>query len=308
VSAMRRRNARLLAAALSLAAAAAHAQGSAPPPAGGQPDMRKLCDSIPMFPQEALEMARRAECVLSGVLPSGDRLGEARGLARAALAKGEPAGGLMLFMVYQADPANRYLRDGKVDPEAYRRVAARSLSERKDQIEAIEGLGFAAGRNHIPAAVMLAGYFHETVAPRNVSRVGALSALLQRMGQKSPAMERFAQEADAIAKAGQTHASVHGFFDTYQRAQVFARAAYETQSGGKQCDKPVLKTVSAGDIRDAEYLPLQGTMVKDSFLVKGQWTEYWTFDACGTDLPLKVGFVADGAGGAAADVRFNKGD
>jgi hypothetical protein len=309
VIAMHRRTASLLAAALSLAAAAAQAQGSAPAPGSNvRPEARQMCETVSMFPADALEMSRRAACVFYGILPSNDRLGESRALARAAVAKGETSAGLVLYLAYVSDPANRVLRDGKVDPEAYRRLASRTLAERKDQIEAIEALGLAAGRNDVGAAVLLAGYFHETVAPRNISRVGAMSALLQRMGEKNSAVERFGQEADAIVKAGQTNTSVRGFFETYQQAETVVRSTYETQSGGRRCEKPVLKTVSAGEIRNPQYLPLQGNMVKDSFLLKGQWTEYWTFDACGMELPLKVAFTADGAGGATSDVRFNKGD
>jgi hypothetical protein len=181
------------------------------------------------------------------------------------------------------------------------------MDERKDEVEAIEGLGFAAGKNHAAAAILLAGYFHETVAPRNVNRVGAMSALLLRMNERTPVVERFAHEADAVAKVGPTKASLRAFFETYKQAEEVARSSYAAESGGKACEKPQLKTVSSGDIQDAQYLPLEGTLVKDTFLVKGQWTEYWTYDACGMELPLKVTFSADGAGGATSDVRFNKG-
>ena len=135
-----------------------------------------------------------------------------------------------------------------------------------------------------------------------------MSALLMRMGERTPVVERFGREADAVAKAGPTKASLRVFFETYQQAEDVVRTTYAAQSGGQACAKPVLKTVSSGDVQDAQYLPLEGNLVKDTFLVKGQWTEYWDFDACGMDLPLKVAFSADGAGGAASDVRFNKGD
>lgn len=271
-------------------------------------ELRRLCELVSMNPADGREMARRAECVLSGVLPSTDRLGEARALSRAALAAGEPAGGAMLYLTFQADPANQYVHDGKVDPQAYQRLAARPVQERRDQIDAIEGLGSAAGRNNIAAGTLLAGYFHDTVAPRNVSRTGAMAALLRRLGETSPLVERFAREADAIARAGHTNASVRAFMDTYPQAVAAARTGYATQAGGKTCDKPELKTVTAGDVQGAEYLPLTGNMVKDTYLVKGTWTEYWTFQACGEEVPLKVSFAADGWGGATSSVRYNKGD
>jgi hypothetical protein len=270
--------------------------------------MRRLCETVSMNPADGREMARRAECVLSGVLPSPDRLGEARALSRAALNAGEPSGGTMLYLTFQADPANQYVRDGKVDGEAYKRLAARPMKDRQEQVEAIEGLGAAAGRNNIAAGILLAGYFHDTVAPRNVSRTGAMAALLRRLGESGPLVERFAREADAVAKVGPTKASVRAFMDTYSQALATARAGYAAQTGGKACEKPELKKVSSGDVHGAEYLPLRGNLVEDSFLVKGEWAESWVFQACGEEVPLKVNFVADGWGGATSSLRHAKND
>jgi hypothetical protein len=302
---MRARSFATAAAALSVLAAAAQGPAQVPQPS---PELRKLCEALPTTPAEGREMARRAECVLSGVLPSANRLDETRTLARGAMKAGDPVGGLMLYLAYLADPRNQYLRDGAIDAQAYQRIAARSMEERKEQIEAIEGLGFAAGKNHPGAVLLLAGYFHETVAPRNVDRVGALTDVLVKMGARAPVYERFGREADLVAKAGPTKASLGAFFAAYRQAQEVVRSAYAAQSQGKTCDKPELKTVSSGDLEGAQYLPLEGPLVKDSFLVKGQWAEYWSFAACGTELPVKVAFAADGAGGATSDVRFNKGD
>jgi hypothetical protein len=86
------------------------------------------------------------------------------------------------------------------------------------------------------------------------------------------------------------------------------KTTYGEQTGGKACEKPQLQSVSSSDILGAEYLPLTGNMVKDSYLVHGQWTEYWKFDACGRELPMKVSFAADGWGGTVSSVRYNKGD
>lgn len=294
--------------ALLLAAAAASAQTAPDANAKRAQELKRLCDTISMNPADGREMARRAECVLSGVLPSTNRIAEARALSLAALKAGETSGGTMLYLTFQADPANEYVKDGKFDADAYQRLAARPVQERKDQIDAIEALGGAAGHNNIAAGILLAGYFHDTVAPRNVARTGAMAALLLRMGEKGALVERFAREADAIAKLGTTKASVRAFMDTYPQALAAARAAYQTQTGGKSCAKPELKSVSSGEVQGAEYLPLEGNLVKDTYLIKGEWSEYWTFRACGEDVPLKVAFAADGWGGATSTVRYNKGD
>jgi hypothetical protein len=291
-----------------LLAGAAFAQDQRPAPPAAADEMRRLCATISMSPADGREMARRAECVLSGVLPSPDRIGEARTYARAALNSGEPSGGLMLYLAFQHDPTYQYVRDGKVDAAAYRRLAARSVEQRKDQIDAIEGLGFAVGKGHPGAGVLLAAYFHDTVAPRNVQRLGALTALLMRNGDRNPAIERFAQEADVIARnAAATKASPRSFFEAYHDASVAAAAGYREQSQGKSCDDVKLKSVSASEIEDAEYLPLKGTVVAESYLVKGRWSEYWTFQACGEEVPVQVTFAADGWGGSTSRAAYNKG-
>ncbi|MFI4926575.1 MAG: hypothetical protein ACHP7E_02660 [Burkholderiales bacterium] len=300
---------RTIAPAVMLAAAAARAEAPAPSSPPG-PDLRGLCETVSMNPADGKELARRSECVLSGVLPSTDRIAEARMLAKAALAAGEPSGGLMLYLVFQADPSNQFVRGGQADPQAYRRLAARSLQQRQEQVEAIEGLGFAAGRNHAAAGVLLASYFHDTVAPRNVQRTGAMTALLLRNGERTPLVERFAHEADAIVRVDPgTQASVRGFMETYRQAVDVVRSAYASQAGaGRTCAAPQLTSVSAGEIQGAQYLPLQGNMVRDSYLVQGDWTESWTFQACGQEIPVKVGFAADGWGGTTSSVHINQGD
>ena len=295
--------------AVMFAAVAARAESPAPSSPPG-PDLHRLCETISMNPADGKELARRSECVLSGVLPSTDRIAEARMLAKAALAAGEPSGGLMLYLVFQADPRNQFARGGQADPQAYRRLAARSLPQRQEQVEAIEGLGFAAGRNHAAAGVLLATYFHDTVAPRNVQRTGAMTALLLRNGERTPLVERFAHEADAIVQVGAgTQASVRGFMETYRQAVDVVRSAYASQAGaGRTCDAPQLTSVRAGAIQGAQYLPLQGNMVRDSYLVQGDWSESWTFRACDREIPVKVGFAADGWGGTTSSVHIDKGD
>jgi hypothetical protein len=294
--------------ALLLALPASFAQGRPPAAPAAADELRRLCATISMTPADGREMARRAECVLSGVLPSADRIGEARAFARGAMNRGEPSGGLMLYLTLQRDPAYQYVRDGKLDAEAYRRLAARSLEQRKDQVEAIEGLGFAAGKGHPGAGLLLASYFHDTVAPRNVQRLGALTALLIRNGDHNPAIERFAQEADAIVRdAAATKASPRSFFEAYHDASAAAAAGYAEQSHGKSCADVKLKSVSSSEIEDAEYLPLKGTLVAESYLVKGHWAEYWTFQSCGEEVPVKVTFAADGWGGSSSRAEYNKG-
>jgi hypothetical protein len=248
--------------------------------------------------------------VLAGVLTSPDRFDDARTLARWALSRGEPAGGLMLYLAFQNDPANQSVREGRVDAQAYAKLAARTITQRREQIEAIEGLGFAAGQGHPAAGPLLAAYFHDTLAPRNVSRVGALSGLLLRGGERSAVIERFAREADTIARSAPgTKASVRAFVAAWRDANAAARQGYGELTGGKSCEQALvqLQSVSAGEIEGAELLPLTGKLVAESYLVRGRWTEAWIFQACEQKVPVRVTFEADGWGGATSTAAYHKG-
>lgn len=297
-----------LLASLFLAATAGAQSPSTSSRAGGE--LKRLCDTIAMTPADALEGARRAECVLAGILPSPNRFDEARSLARWALSKGEPAGGLMLYLAFQNDPANQPLREGRVDAQAYRKLAARTVAQRGEQVEAIEGLGFAVGQGHPAAGPLLAAYFHDTLAPRNVARLGALSGLLLRGGQRSEVIERFAREADAVARSAPgTKASVRAFVGAWRDANAAARQGYGELTGGRSCEpaRVQLQSVSAGEIEGAEFLPLTGKLVAESYLLRGRWTEDWTFQACELKVPVRVSFQADGWGGATSTAAHHKG-
>ena len=290
-------------------AAAASAQAPSNPPGTGG-ELKRLCDTVAMTPADAREAARRAECVLAGVLPSPNRLDDARALARWALSKGEPAGGLVLYLAFQNDPANQAMREGRIDAQAYRKLAARSIAQRGQQVEAIEGLGFAVGQGHPAAGPLLAAYFHDTLAPRNVSRLGALSGLLLRGGERSAVVERFAREADTIARSAPgTKASVRAFVSAWRDANAAARQGYGELTAGKSCEQALvqLQSVGAGEIEGAEFLPLKGNLVADSYLVRGRWTEVWTFQACEQKVPVRVTFEADGWGGATSTAAYQKG-
>src|SRR4051812_14368220 len=104
-----------------LTAAGAQAQ----PNAGIAPALQKECDALPAAPATSRELAGKSQCLLLGAVPSANRYAEARELARESMALGDAAGGFMLYVVFSSDPENSYIRNGKVDMEAYRRLAAR---------------------------------------------------------------------------------------------------------------------------------------------------------------------------------------
>jgi hypothetical protein len=277
-------------------------------PGAPSPELQMACAAAQAAESgNARALAVRAQCVLAGVAPSTRPFEQARELARESLRLGDPAGGFMLYVAFASDPANTHVRDGKPDLGAYRRLAGRTLDERKDQAEALDALAFAAGKGHVNAGLALATYFYETNAPQNVARTRAMSGLLLKAGERNPVLEKLLREAGTVEKtAPTTKASVRSFLDAYRPAVGTALAGYRVQKPGTECAKAELKSVSSGDIEGAEYLPLAATMVARSYLVRGQWSEFWTFDACGEAVPVKVTFQADGWGGSTFTTVHNR--
>ncbi len=273
-----------------------------------RPADRELCAALPPAATNARTLALRSHCVLAGLTPSDRRHAEARELARRSLQLGDPAGGFLLYLAFGSDPENHYLQDGKPDMAAYRRLGSRTLEQRTEQIEALDGLAFAASKGHVNAALALASYFHETSAPDNLLRLRNLTALLMRNGERAPALQRLAQQAAALHDlAPATKASPRAFLDAMRTAGAAVALAYMAQSEGRTCERPALKAVNSGDVRDPVYLPLTHPSVQNTYLVRGEWAEQWIFLACDRQLAIKVTFRADGWGGASFTAEADKG-
>lgn len=289
-----------LAACAALAAAAAMAQAAPARPATPtvSAQLAQSCRELPADAADARSLALRSQCIVVGALPSERRHAEARELARRSLAAGEPAGGYMLYVAYTTDPANGFLRDGQVDLEAYRRLAARPVGERAEQVEAIDALAFASMKGHLNAGLALATHLSETVAPRNIERVRGLATLYLRNGEKNPAFQRLHDHATQVLQAGPTKASLRAFADAYRGAGAAAAAGYVQRNAGQTCASFTPKVLESTEIQNAEYLPLANKSLADSYLVRGKWVEMWNLTGCGQDVLVKVEFEADGWGGA----------
>lgn len=248
---------------------------------------------------DARALAVRAQCVLAGDIPSSRRFEEARELASNALALGEPAGGYLLYLAFTTDPANTELRDGKPDPALRARLAARPAGERQAQAAALDGLAFATRSGHVQAALLLANYLHTTTAPHNVARLRGVTTLLLQSGERSAAIERMNRQSSQLLRHfPATKVGTLAFGDVYKAAIATAGQSYRSRNGNKACDAITLKSLQSGDLQGAEFLPLKETLVADSYLVKGRWSEAWVFSGCGQELPVLVSLQADGWGGA----------
>lgn len=110
--------------------------------------LAKMCAEAASSEEPSM-LAQRAYCLISRVVPSEDRIEQARELSRRALRTNEPAGGTTMYLAFANDPQYQYVRtDGSADLAAYNRLAGMPITARGAQIEAIDALGFALGKGH----------------------------------------------------------------------------------------------------------------------------------------------------------------
>ncbi|HEY8048477.1 MAG TPA: hypothetical protein VIE63_04835, partial [Ramlibacter sp.] len=197
---------------------------------------------------DSLAEAIAAQCLLMRITPDPKPIEHAREFARASMQQGDPSGAYMVYVAFILDPANSYIHDGKPDMAAYEALAARPLSARAGQVEAFDALGLAAARGHPDAALSLATYFYETVAPNNVLRLRNVIGALLKNGPASPVLTQFQQRAGQIVAAGNTKASVRAFTDAYRQALMLVQAADKAKVGGEACGQLRLATIDSGDV------------------------------------------------------------
>jgi hypothetical protein len=243
-------------------------------------------------------LTTRIQCLLSGVEPAERPVEQARQLAREAHTQGDPAASFLLYLVYANDPAFTYIRNGKADMAQYQRLASLPVSQRAEQIEALDALAFAISKGHVNASLIAATYLFETSAPDNTKRLAGLTGLLQRNAIKSPLVQRYGEAAVNALRYGGTHASAKAFNDALTSATQGAHLIFARANNGRDCPEMRLVTTTPGELKDAEFLPLTSRMFMNTYLLRGSWTERWVFSGCDQEVPTEVMFTADGWGGA----------
>lgn len=249
---------------------------------------------------DSMGMVTRAECVLAGTEKSSQPTSQAREYARSAWKKGNPSGGFMLYLIYSQDPQYSYFENGKINKAKYDSLAAQPVSERTMQIEAFEALSNATSAGHTNAAMMGLAYLAESAAPKNNDRLLGLAGIIQRSGEKIPDMlTPSLQIAQYIKSLGNSHVSTSLFRNTYSSAAIAASVQLK-RIDNTACDAKQIKLtkIEAEPVSDAEYLPLTQQPYKETFLVKGNWNEVWTYEGCDKSAPIKISFSADGWSGA----------
>jgi len=119
---------------------------------------------------DAMGMVTRAECLIGGTEKAEQPFPVARQLARRASAV-TPAGHFTLYMAYSMDPKYSYPRQGPGTAARYNALAAMTIAERGDQIEAFDALSEAVRGGHVNALLMSIAYLLDSSAPGNIDRV-----------------------------------------------------------------------------------------------------------------------------------------
>jgi len=240
--------------------------------------------------------ALTASCLLTGTVPSPNRLDAARASARQAIALGAASGGTALFTAFTADPQfSAQGADGQPDAAKLAALASQPAAQRKLQSEAWTGLSIALERGDAMVTSFAIAALTETSAPGNLGRLLALA-------DRSPATaKRFAGEVNA-ARRFQSLGGTHASLKSASAAQHAARSAAKVgavRDGAAACEEIELSRIDPGEApADAVYLPVSLGPLKEAYLVSGQWEERWVYTACGREVPVEVAFKADGWGGA----------
>lgn len=276
---------------------------SAPPPF--RDDMR-ACElaKVAAEKENSLGQMTMAECLLSGTTSDGaDRYAKARTYAKLAALGGHAQAGFLSFVAFSADPAYKYVgADGRPDPKKYEALSKMPVDKRADQVDALNGLGESARAGYAPALYTLIAVLLETSAPGNNDRAIALA---EKLRTPVPEQLRALIGAASFAKrAGGTNAAASAFTTAYPQALGLAAALI---SKTEKCEPSQvrLESSSAGPVTSAAFLPTDSSLVRDVYLVSGQWSESWTFAGCGNKVELAIGFTADGWGGARHAIRLS---
>lgn len=223
---------------------------------------------------------------------------EARAWTRKAVAGGDQRAGYGLWQAYSLDPANQFMVNGKADDRKYNAIARRSIAERSDQIEAIDGLAGAAAAGYLPARLMLATLLLEQSGAGTTKQIRTLLDGIPNLPADFQKYLALAQQVDTI---GPTRAAPKVVADAIPTVMTGA-ALLSERSGtpnSTQCKDfrlMAIKDVSA--VADAVWLPLKHPLVAGTYPVKGSWTENWHVFFCGAERAVQMQFTVDGMGGA----------
>ena len=222
----------------------------------------------------------------------------ARQWAEKAAASGNAEAQFVYYTATVSLPQLNFVdQQGKVNPQRYKALAARPISEREDEMAAYDMLGKSAAQNFPQAMLYLAGFLGDNVGDGNRTRA---ITLLDKVGKIPPPFDALRKRLGLLEQLGPTLVTARIFDDAVATGRTAAlSAAAEKDRTKKDCQQvnPV-RTQPLGAIEKAVWLPLAVPDLQRAYLMSGNWREIWTFDVCGAQTQVVLAFVADGLGGA----------
>lgn len=228
---------------------------------------------------------------------------EARAWTRKAIAGGDQRAGFGLWQAYTLDPANQFMVNGKADDRKYNAIARRSIAERNDQIEAIDGLAGAAAAGYLPARLMLATLLLEQSGAGTTKQI---RTLLDGVPNLPPDYQKYLALAQQVDTLGPSRAAPKVIADAIPSVMTEAALASERAgtANATQCkDFRLMSIKNVSAVGDALWLPLKHPLVTGTYPLKGTWTEDWHVFFCGAERTLRMQFDVDGMGGAYYKVK-----
>ena len=222
-------------------------------------------------------------------------LQEAREWARKALSKGDQRSGFYLANAYLADPNNRFIVDGKADHAKYETLAKRTITQRTEQIEALEALAGSAQTGFVPAKLLLATLLYEQSGGAPAERV---AQLLKDVAELPPIYQTLKKNTEVVLALGPSHASPKLVTDAMMTALMGAAGQAQRKDIGTCKDVKPVKISNVTPLQDVDWLPLKHPLIANSYPLKGHWTEDWTVMLCSSSYTVHMQFQADGLGGA----------
>lgn len=178
--------------------------------------------------------------------------------------------------------------NGRVDSARYEALGKRSLKERENERYAAELIYSSALQGSTPAKEVVCADISNSVTALS----GAERANWYRQCANREAWARASELGESLAPLNLRREVMRDPVVT-EAFQRLATAAQCTNEDIKPVDFQISQPLSG-----AEYLQLKLNPSKPYTLIRGQWQETWTGEACGQRLSLPINFTADGMGGA----------
>lgn len=226
---------------------------------------------------------------------------KARSWAEKSAQLGDKDGQYLFYQTVLQGPEWNY-RDanGKVNQQKYSALAKRSLADRELDRQAYSMLSRSAEQGNSNAIASVVATLLVKTAPNTSKR--ALQIIDRAPISVAEKFQSTRQLLTLVVEHfGDTYASLSTFKDAVNAVYLVARVR-----AGLRADEvcEINKGFTLNKIRiarplaDEEYLPIESSVLRNFYLIKGNWRESWEVDVCGRVVSVPVEFQADGLGGA----------